>query len=1289
MVMSGSQRSKEEDVQKISMSVFVTNFPDGTKAGKRFSFVRFMKVLDVDRLINNLRLGTNDVNHGAKGMTNSYTYVVKGNQVQNVCMEECPNMVLDDTCLKIFRGYEDFSLCMLGKVKEFASLTNLKVTKGLYGWRLRAFYVSGGPEIHLSVPHLDRVPELEEDSEEGYVLNDGSHEDDMYGVYRKTLKMWKVKVIGKKFLRQTLRKYLTKVCLKETLLDRMMFILRICFVFMRFLKKRDGKNINDKHEDSLKYLPGFTPNEEGDVPVEKVDNWSDENRVNDGRKMKYAWDNMFMSGWRFQMTHMSPHVLDILRSQKYLIKKINDTVSNYFIMVRGVWVSSGKRLLIISIYAPQDLSEKMLWDNLSFVIGNWDSKVVIMEVFNEVCDISESFGSIFDKHGAEAFNSFIVKTVLVEVPLVLIMEDFNEVCDISERFGSIFNKHGAKEFNSFIANAGLVEVPLGGCSFTISSTSLDGVLSDHRPIIMLEAHYEYGLIPFNSFITGSNLMVLIKKIRIWVRLHKESLNSRKSILKADLAYLDEVIDKGEGSNADGHRRREVVRLIQEVEKVGAMEMAQKAKIKWSIEGDENSKYYHGVLNKKRCRLTIRGVLVDIIWMESPYLVKHEFFKHFKNRFEKPNKSRILLERDFVKIISLEQNDDLEIEVSNEEIKRAVWDCGIDKAPGPDGFTFGFYRRYWDIIGNEVPNANMLKDFRPISLIGSLYRVIAKVLANCLVMVLEYIVDEIQFAFVSDSQILDGPFILNENVHWCMNKKKQSMIFKVDFEKAYDSVKWDFIDDILRRFGFGEIWCKWIQSCLYSSRASVLVNGSLTKEFQFHKGLKQGDPISPLLFILVMESLHVSFQRVLDADERVVWVEVEAVPCKWWSRNTFSHTASRWGTLLNGEESEEEGYHSNRICIRTKLKTVVFDSFKMVYRGMTCWVRAIKVPDVKGKSDREVVPETNFEEVPDKSMFKGNSVRQNDVHSEDLFGIYEVLNKKRDGKNIDDKHEDSLKYLSGFTPNEEGDVPIEKVDNWSDENIVNDGRKMKYAWDNMFMSGRRNWDGKVVIMEVFNEVCDISERFGSIFNKHGAEAFNSFIVNAGLVEVPLGEGSNADGHRRREVVRLIQEVEKVGAMEMAQKVKIKWSIEGDENSKYYHGVLNKKRCRLTIRENDDLEIEVSNEEIKRAVWDCGIDKAPGPNGFTFGFYQRYSDIIDFRPISLIESLYKVIAKVLANRLVTVLEDIVDEIQSAFVSDSQILDGPFILNENVHWCMNKKKQSMIFKVDFEKTYDSVRF
>ncbi|GKD58632.1 RNA-directed DNA polymerase, eukaryota, reverse transcriptase zinc-binding domain protein [Tanacetum coccineum] len=162
-----------------------------------------------------------------------------------------------------------------------------------------------------------------------------------------------------------------------------------------------------------------------------------------------------------------------------------------------------------------------------------------------------------------------------------------------------------------------------------------------------------------------------------------------------------------------------------------------------------------------------------------------------------------------------------------------------------------------------PDANMVKDFRPISLIGSIYKIIAKILTNRLVGVLGDIVNEVQSAFISERQILDGPFILNEIMQWCRRRKKQSMIFKVDFEKAYDSVRWDFLDDILVKFGFGIKWRGWIQNCLNSSKGSILVNGSPTEEFQFYKGLKQGDPLSPFLFILVMESLHISFQRVVD------------------------------------------------------------------------------------------------------------------------------------------------------------------------------------------------------------------------------------------------------------------------------------------------------------------------------------------------------------------------------------------------------------------------------------------
>jgi hypothetical protein len=126
-----------------------------------------------------------------------------------------------------------------------------------------------------------------------------------------------------------------------------------------------------------------------------------------------------------------------------------------------------------------------------------------------------------------------------------------------------------------------------------------------------------------------------------------------------------------------------------------------------------------------------------------------------------------------------------------------------------------------------------------------------------------IVDPTQSAFLKGRQLVDGVLVINEIVDFAKKTGRECLIFKVDFEKAYDSVEWSFLDYMLGRFGFDEKWKSWMRACIFAGNMSILVNGSPTEEINIKRGLKQGDPLAPFLFLLVAEGLGGLMKRAVE------------------------------------------------------------------------------------------------------------------------------------------------------------------------------------------------------------------------------------------------------------------------------------------------------------------------------------------------------------------------------------------------------------------------------------------
>jgi hypothetical protein len=320
---------------------------------------------------------------------------------------------------------------------------------------------------------------------------------------------------------------------------------------------------------------------------------------------------------------------------------------------------------------------------------------------------------------------------------------------------------------------------------------------------------------------------------------------------------------------------------------------QRSHITWLKEGDRNTKIFHRKAIGRAKKNHIKKLkLQDNSWCTDQGAMQQEAANYFETLFSKdeavdPQQIVDLFEE----CISPEMNSELCKEYTTEEISNALFQIGPLKAPGPDGYPARFFQRNWSLLKEDIvpavqhffatgqmpagvndtcivlipkgPDPETMKDFRPISLCNVIYKIVSKCMVNRLRPLLQDIISPNQSAFIPGRMITDNALIAFECLHAIntnSDSRSEYCAYKLDLSKAYDRVDWGFLNSVLLKLGFQSSWVHRVMACVSSVRYQIRFNGALTAPFTPSRGLRQGDPLSPYLFLFVADGLSKLINR---------------------------------------------------------------------------------------------------------------------------------------------------------------------------------------------------------------------------------------------------------------------------------------------------------------------------------------------------------------------------------------------------------------------------------------------
>ncbi|KAL2248085.1 UNVERIFIED_CONTAM: hypothetical protein Sindi_2660800 [Sesamum indicum] len=454
------------------------------------------------------------------------------------------------------------------------------------------------------------------------------------------------------------------------------------------------------------------------------------------------------------------------------------------------------------------------------------------------------------------------------------VRDLNEVCGIS---GDI--RMATEEFNAGILEAGLIPLPMQGEWFTWHNCStsmrslwkrLDRILindrwlarfpsayyhsltprtSDHSPLVLhgdIQQH-NGGMFRFDNYlahspefihnvqniwhheIVGIPMYAVTRKLKALkpvFRLQRRNKGDLTMNVQLAKGFLDEAQQL-----VSSDRQNELYLLLEhccrvvyaKAAKLEQIMLQQRAKMQWMKDGDQCSRVFFQPIRSTRRRLS-----VDIRYLRP-------WARH---------------------CITDEEANQLLLPISADDVKQAMFDIADDKAPGPDGYSSRFFKAAWPVVGEEVTRAVL--DFFST---GKLLKQV-----NSTILALIPKLAHVRQLLFRERSIGDNIMLAQELFsRYNQMRLPPRCALKVDIRKAYDTVEWDFLLAVLQLFGFPPTFTRWIEECVTTTSFSIGLNGKPHGFFAGARGLRQGDPLSPYLFVLVMEALHLGFLQRIEQD----------------------------------------------------------------------------------------------------------------------------------------------------------------------------------------------------------------------------------------------------------------------------------------------------------------------------------------------------------------------------------------------------------------------------------------